>query len=87
MDVVNYPEKITSNVAMAAAATTSNECQLIGERKSPFTDEKVEKSIERRQRRIIKNKESSAARSRARKQYELAYIIGLKYGGYDIVVS
>ncbi|KAJ8530877.1 hypothetical protein K7X08_023758 [Anisodus acutangulus] len=71
IDVVNYPEKITVNMAMEAATTTtktpSNEHQLNGEKKRPFTDEKMEKSIERRQRRKIKNRES-AARSRARKQ-------------------
>ncbi|XP_060200699.1 ABSCISIC ACID-INSENSITIVE 5-like protein 3 [Lycium barbarum] len=67
MDVVNYPEKCTTNMAMPAATittTTSNECHLIGEQKRPFVDEK---SIERRQSRMIKNRES-AARSRARKQ-------------------
>lgn len=63
MNVVN--KKIT-NMAMT---TTSNDSHLSGERKRTFTDEKMEKSIERRQRRMIKNRES-AARSRAKKQVE-----------------
>ncbi|KAI5654768.1 hypothetical protein M9H77_31955 [Catharanthus roseus] len=44
-----------------------SESHLGGEIKQPYTDEMMEKSIERRQRRMIKNRES-AARSRARKQ-------------------
>lgn len=48
------------------------DCQVVGreDRKQQFTDEMMEKSIERRQRRMIKNRES-AARSRARKQVYL----------------
>ncbi|CAL5348708.1 unnamed protein product [Camellia sinensis] len=48
-------------------ASCSLESQMGIERKRSFTDEMMEKTIERRQKRMIKNRES-AARSRARKQ-------------------
>ncbi|XP_016500198.2 uncharacterized protein LOC107818674 [Nicotiana tabacum] len=66
MDVVNNYSEKTTNMAMTTV-TTSNDCYLSGERKRTFANEKMEKNIERRQRRMIKNRES-AARSRARKQ-------------------
>ncbi|KAK3025682.1 hypothetical protein RJ639_042022 [Escallonia herrerae] len=52
----------------AAAATTDSATSEVGvERKRQFHDGTMEKTIEKRQRRMIKNRES-AARSRARKQ-------------------
>lgn len=52
----------------AISAASSSESQAAhAERKRHYSDEMKEKSIERRQKRMIKNRES-AARSRARKQ-------------------
>ncbi|KAK2978587.1 hypothetical protein RJ640_006706 [Escallonia rubra] len=52
----------------AVAATASSAISEVGvERKRQFHDGTMEKTIEKRQRRMIKNRES-AARSRARKQ-------------------
>ncbi|KAB5557128.1 hypothetical protein DKX38_008037 [Salix brachista] len=48
-------------------SATSSESQVAAEKKCRFTDEMMKKTIERRQKRMIKNRES-AARSRARKQ-------------------
>ncbi|XP_068643948.1 ABSCISIC ACID-INSENSITIVE 5-like protein 2 [Aristolochia californica] len=55
------------SVSMPTASTTASDSQAVSERKRKFSDEMMEKSIERRQRRMIKNRES-AARSRQRKQ-------------------
>ncbi|KAJ6412746.1 hypothetical protein OIU84_005732 [Salix udensis] len=48
-------------------SATSSESQVAAEKKCRFSDEMMKKTIERRQKRMIKNRES-AARSRARKQ-------------------
>ncbi|KAF6175688.1 hypothetical protein GIB67_022690 [Kingdonia uniflora] len=52
---------------MQMVATNLSGSQTVVERKRRFSDEVMEKTIERRQKRMIKNRES-AARSRARKQ-------------------
>ncbi|KAK7855122.1 abscisic acid-insensitive 5-like protein 3 [Quercus suber] len=58
----------------AAISSASSDSQVAAERKRRCSDEMMEKAIERRQKRMIKNRES-AARSRARKQ---AYTIELE---------
>ncbi|KAB2629041.1 ABSCISIC ACID-INSENSITIVE 5-like protein 3 [Pyrus ussuriensis x Pyrus communis] len=55
------------SMPMPAISASSSESQATAERKRHFSDEIKEKTIERRQKRMIKNRES-AARSRARKQ-------------------
>ncbi|XP_021890717.1 ABSCISIC ACID-INSENSITIVE 5-like protein 3 [Carica papaya] len=59
---------VTAIPPLQAMVATPAESQGGGEqRKRRYTDEMMEKTIERRQKRMIKNRES-AARSRARKQ-------------------
>ncbi|CAK9163767.1 unnamed protein product [Ilex paraguariensis] len=72
--------QITLPMPVQAAATTSSDSQVGGGRKRRFTDEMMEKTIERRQRRMIKNRES-AARSRARKQ---AYTNQLEHDAFQL---
>ncbi|XP_042496425.1 ABSCISIC ACID-INSENSITIVE 5-like protein 3 [Macadamia integrifolia] len=64
-----YPEnQLAPSMPMPLVLATSAESQAAVERKRlRSSDEKMEKTIERRQKRMIKNRES-AARSRARKQ-------------------
>ncbi|KAL5735257.1 hypothetical protein ACOSP7_033118 [Xanthoceras sorbifolium] len=63
MDVA-YPE---NQVALSSSLMgTSSDTQTLGRKRGP-PDEIIEKTVERRQKRMIKNRES-AARSRARKQ-------------------
>lgn len=65
LDVVGYSE---SETGMKTAKTTSLDSMAsVAQSKRRRSDDSLEKSIERRQRRMIKNRES-AARSRARKQ-------------------
>ncbi|KAF9682564.1 hypothetical protein SADUNF_Sadunf05G0122000 [Salix dunnii] len=54
-------------MTMMPVSATSSESQVAAEKKCRYTDEMMKKTIERRQKRMIKNRES-AARSRARKQ-------------------
>ncbi|KAL5992256.1 hypothetical protein ACLOJK_013172 [Asimina triloba] len=57
-------------VAMPMVGATSSDSQAaaaLADRKRKYSDELMDKTIERRQKRMIKNRES-AARSRARKQ-------------------
>ncbi|XWS21562.1 hypothetical protein CRYUN_Cryun30bG0064800 [Craigia yunnanensis] len=70
---VRYPENqlaitmpMPAMPAMPAMSATSSDSQATTSRKHRFSDV-MEKTIERRQKRMIKNRES-AARSRARKQ-------------------
>lgn len=65
-------ELVARAMSMAAvpavvAAATSSDSQASVEKKRRVSDEMMEKTIERRQKRMIKNRES-AARSRAKKQ-------------------
>ncbi|KAA8522528.1 hypothetical protein F0562_013111 [Nyssa sinensis] len=65
---VGFPDnQLALPMPMLAVAATSPDSQVGVEKKRKFTDEMMEKTIERRQKRMIKNRES-AARSRARKQ-------------------
>ncbi|KAF8405961.1 hypothetical protein HHK36_008041 [Tetracentron sinense] len=66
---VGYSEnnQLALTVPMPMVAATSSDSQAVVERKRPCSDEIMEKTIERRQKRMIKNRES-AARSRAKKQ-------------------
>ncbi|XP_010261155.1 PREDICTED: ABSCISIC ACID-INSENSITIVE 5-like protein 2 isoform X2 [Nelumbo nucifera] len=59
--------QLALSVPMPVVTVTSSDSQSTVERKQRFSDEMMEKTIERRQKRMIKNRES-AARSRARKQ-------------------
>ncbi|GLT67426.1 hypothetical protein SLA2020_397370 [Shorea laevis] len=58
---------MSMSMPMPAISSTSSGSQVAAERKRRCSDEMMEKTIERRQKRMIKNRES-AARSRARKQ-------------------
>ncbi|KAG9451618.1 hypothetical protein H6P81_011583 [Aristolochia fimbriata] len=66
-DAVYAENQMPMSVSMPTANTSASDSQAASERKRKFSDEMMEKSIERRQRRMIKNRES-AARSRQRKQ-------------------
>nr|DAD21858.1 TPA_asm: hypothetical protein HUJ06_023321 [Nelumbo nucifera] len=59
--------QLALSMSMPIVTATSSDSQSTVERKRQFSDEMMEKTIERRQKRMIKNRES-AARSRARKQ-------------------
>ncbi|KAJ7959066.1 Abscisic acid-insensitive 5-like protein 2 [Quillaja saponaria] len=65
---IGYSENpLAISMPMSAMSSTSSDSQAAAERKHRYSDEMTEKTIERRQKRMIKNRES-AARSRARKQ-------------------
>ncbi|KAJ4849656.1 hypothetical protein Tsubulata_009655 [Turnera subulata] len=65
---VGYSEnQMAMTLPMPALPATSSESQTVAEKKRRYSNEIMEKTIERRQKRMIKNRES-AARSRARKQ-------------------
>uniref|UniRef100_A0A7N0VDG3 BZIP domain-containing protein n=2 Tax=Kalanchoe fedtschenkoi TaxID=63787 RepID=A0A7N0VDG3_KALFE len=66
IDVAAYPETQLAVAAVSPARGTLSDTQTLG-RKRVAPGEVVEKTVERRQKRMIKNRES-AARSRARKQ-------------------
>ncbi|KAL3632655.1 ABSCISIC ACID-INSENSITIVE 5-like protein 2 [Castilleja foliolosa] len=66
MDGANYSETQMTNVSTSPLMGTLSDTQAPG-RKRVAPDGIAEKSVERRQKRMIKNRES-AARSRARKQ-------------------
>ncbi|KDP32725.1 hypothetical protein JCGZ_12017 [Jatropha curcas] len=53
--------------AISTTASSESQAVVIADKKRQYSDEIMEKTIERRQKRMIKNRES-AARSRARKQ-------------------
>ncbi|XWS25235.1 hypothetical protein CRYUN_Cryun27aG0052000 [Craigia yunnanensis] len=64
---VGYPEnQLAITMPMPAMSATASDSQAITSRKRRYSDV-MEKTIERRQKRMIKNRES-AARSRAKKQ-------------------
>ncbi|XVE60415.1 hypothetical protein DITRI_Ditri05aG0126800 [Diplodiscus trichospermus] len=64
---VGYPEnQLAVTMSMPAMSATSSDSQATTSRKHRYSDV-MQKSMERRQKRLIKNRES-AARSRARKQ-------------------
>ncbi|XP_031273097.1 ABSCISIC ACID-INSENSITIVE 5-like protein 3 [Pistacia vera] len=58
---------MSMTMPVAAIPATPSDSKMAGEKKRGYSDEMMEKTIERRQKRMIKNRES-AARSRARKQ-------------------
>lgn len=63
-----YAESQTSlPISAPAMSATSPDSQVSSEKKCRYSDEVMDKTVERRQKRMIKNRES-AARSRARKQ-------------------
>ncbi|KAJ7965653.1 Abscisic acid-insensitive 5-like protein 2 [Quillaja saponaria] len=65
---IGYSENpLAMSMPMSAISSTSPDSQAVAERKRHYSNEMMEKTIERRQKRMIKNRES-AARSRARKQ-------------------
>ncbi|KAL5714747.1 hypothetical protein ACHQM5_016664 [Ranunculus cassubicifolius] len=61
----NHNHQLVTSMSMIPAPSTT--MQAMPERKRRFSDEMKEKTIERKQKRMIKNRES-AARSRQRKQ-------------------
>ncbi|XP_048226575.1 ABSCISIC ACID-INSENSITIVE 5-like protein 3 isoform X2 [Ricinus communis] len=67
VDVGYADNQLAITMPMPAISATSSESQAVAEKKRRYSDEVMEKTIERRQKRMIKNRES-AARSRARKQ-------------------
>lgn len=70
---------VAQAMSMAAvAAATSSDSQASVEKKRRVSNEMMEKTMERRQKRMIKNRES-AARSRAKKQVCLLPIIGPQF--------
>ena len=65
---VGYSEnQMAMSVPIPAMSSASSDSQVVADRKRRCSNEMMEKTIERRQKRMIKNRES-AARSRARKQ-------------------
>ncbi|KAH7567820.1 hypothetical protein ACOSQ2_010316 [Xanthoceras sorbifolium] len=64
---IGYSDNQLAAMSMPAIPAAFSDSKVIGEPKRPYSDEMMEKTIERRQKRMIKNRES-AARSRARKQ-------------------
>ncbi|KAI6687672.1 hypothetical protein NL676_024500 [Syzygium grande] len=65
---MGYTENQTSlPISAPAISATSPDSQGSSEKKCRYSDEVMDKTVERRQKRMIKNRES-AARSRARKQ-------------------
>ncbi|XP_042479504.1 ABSCISIC ACID-INSENSITIVE 5-like protein 2 isoform X2 [Macadamia integrifolia] len=67
LDVGYHENQLALSMPMPLVVATPTESQGAVDRKRRFSDEIKEKTIERRQKRMIKNRES-AARSRARKQ-------------------
>ncbi|KAL6962624.1 hypothetical protein U1Q18_037583, partial [Sarracenia purpurea var. burkii] len=63
----NLENHLALPLALSMVPASSSDCRPGVRRKDSVTDEAVEKTIERRQERMMKNRES-AARSRARKQ-------------------
>ncbi|CAK7347072.1 unnamed protein product [Dovyalis caffra] len=78
---VGYSEnQLSMTMAVSAMSATSSESPVVAEKKCRYADEMMKKTIERRQKRMIKNRES-AARSRARKQAytnQLEHVVILK---------
>ncbi|XP_077224603.1 ABSCISIC ACID-INSENSITIVE 5-like protein 3 isoform X2 [Tasmannia lanceolata] len=73
MDVGFNENQLALRVPVPMMGGTSSESLAIAEKKQRFSGEVMEKSIERRQKRMIKNRES-AARSRGRKQKFLFWV-------------
>ncbi|XP_043719305.1 ABSCISIC ACID-INSENSITIVE 5-like protein 2 [Telopea speciosissima] len=67
VDVGYHENQLALSMPMPLVVAAPAESQAAVDRKRRFSDEIMEKTIERRQKRMIKNRES-AARSRARKQ-------------------
>ncbi|XP_059434372.1 ABSCISIC ACID-INSENSITIVE 5-like protein 6 [Corylus avellana] len=67
LDIGYSDNQLGMSVPMPAISSTSSGSQVAADRKRRCSDEMMEKTIDRRQKRMIKNRES-AARSRARKQ-------------------
>jgi ABA responsive element binding factor len=67
VDIGYSDNQLGISMPMPAISSTSSGSQVVADRKRRRSDEMMEKTIERRQKRMIKNRES-AARSRARKQ-------------------
>jgi ABA responsive element binding factor len=67
VDIGYSDNHLGMSMPMPAISSTSSGSQVATERKRRCPDEMMEKTIERRQKRMIKNRES-AARSRAKKQ-------------------
>eukprot|EP00268_Persea_americana_P009593 TRINITY_DN1383_c1_g1_i1.p1 TRINITY_DN1383_c1_g1~~TRINITY_DN1383_c1_g1_i1.p1 ORF type:complete len:213 (-),score=60.50 TRINITY_DN1383_c1_g1_i1:399-971(-) len=67
VDVGYHGNQLALTMPVPLVGSALSDLQSTAERKHQFSDEMMEKTIERRQKRMIKNRES-AARSRARKQ-------------------
>lgn len=67
VDVAYSDKRLAMSMPTSAIPATSSDSQAAVEKKCQYSDCMMEKTIERRQKRMIKNRES-AARSRARKQ-------------------
>ncbi|XXG61300.1 hypothetical protein AAC387_Pa04g2994 [Persea americana] len=67
VDVGYHGNQLALTMPVPLVGSALSDLQSTAERKRQFSDEMMEKTIERRQKRMIKNRES-AARSRARKQ-------------------
>lgn len=67
VDVAYSENQLAMSMPASAMPATSSDSHAAPEKKRPYSDGMMEKTIERRQKRMIKNRES-AARSRARKQ-------------------
>ncbi|KAF3445746.1 hypothetical protein FNV43_RR10923 [Rhamnella rubrinervis] len=67
VDVAYSDNQLAMSMPTSAIPATSSDSQAAAEKKRQYSDCIMEKTIERRQKRMIKNRES-AARSRARKQ-------------------
>lgn len=67
VDVGYHGNQLALTMPVPLVGSALSDMQATAERKRQFSDEMMEKTIERRQKRMIKNRES-AARSRARKQ-------------------
>lgn len=86
---VGYSEnQLALSMPMPAISSASSDSQVAAERKRRCSNEMMEKAIERRQKRMIKNRES-AARSRARKQVNIGdymhFLIVLMERIYDLL--
>nr|POE96278.1 abscisic acid-insensitive 5-like protein 2 [Quercus suber] len=88
LDVRYSENQLALSMPMPAISSASSDSQVAAERKRRCSDEMMEKAIERRQKRMIKNRES-AARSRARKQVNIGdymhFLIVLMERIYDLL--
>eukprot|EP00258_Populus_trichocarpa_P001757 XP_002301024.2 ABSCISIC ACID-INSENSITIVE 5-like protein 2 [Populus trichocarpa] len=67
VDVGYSDNRLPMPMPVSAMSATSSDSRVAAEKQCRYTDEMMKKTIERRQNRMIKNRES-AARSRAKKQ-------------------